>query len=65
MSGQYSLTEKEIKIIKQIIKDHNIELIYERNQVECDGECEPEDQYNDVSIMCSEENEEKWYIQVN
>lgn len=65
MSTQHSLTEEEKDIIRRILKNHNVDLVYETIQVEYEGECEPEDQLNNVSIMVSSENEEKWYIQVN
>lgn len=57
MSCQYAMTETEVKAIKDVLKNHKIELCY--------GEDDGVKLFNEVSIVCSAEDGVRFYIQVN
>lgn len=65
MTTQISLTEKEKEVILEILKNHDIDLVYETRDVERNGELKEEKIYNNVLIFVSEDDKEQWYIQVN
>ena len=65
MSGQYSLTPEQTTAIRNILNEHNIEMIAETSLCNTDKGTIELTIWNEVSIKVSDEKGEKWYIQVN
>jgi hypothetical protein len=57
MSGQYSLTSEEIVLIRSMLADRSIDISNER--------IDDKEFFNEISIRVSDEEGEKWYVQVN
>jgi hypothetical protein len=65
MSGQYSLTSEQTTAIRNILNEHNIEMIAETSLCNTNKGTIEKTIFNEISIKISDEDGECWYIQVN